>query len=145
MNYASSQGWVSFPIIVLILILVGSSQFFLRQFEKQSQRFWEEGHVAQQQPPWSLFESRVVAHVRDSQAVTSRCLPFCNPFHIEDWNQIFKHNNQIILWRLEHSDNGNETDYRLCAKAFQANEHQCWWLEKNSNRLVARSHLLLMQ
>lgn len=128
-------GWVSLPIIALLLVLSTLSVSYQQRLQAAFQWRGQLDDVNQEQQVWTEFVDQVVANPNFSNAAPSECRGFC-PIRAHSHNQRWQQGSLSLAYRLEgHQtvlDEAGRTSnfYRLCATQNQY-QYRCWWWQES--------------
>ncbi len=140
------QGWISLPIIALLIALSSLSMQFQ---EKQLASYLWQGHVAEvteEQSLWADFQKALVLSPSFALSVLSECIGFCD-LQVIVSEQTWQSGDASLRYRWEryeslpNEDENLATFYRLCATQNQQ-QYRCWWWQENrllSNGWVSAS------
>lgn len=127
MGGRGNKGWVSLPIIVLLLAVASLSQAYYVRVQSSYKWKMKLQSVSQEKKIWEKFESEWVLSPDFSQARKSPCQGFCALQSVQntgmEWWQ--GHNRLFVQWE-KYTEDGSATYYRLCASQHLF-RYQCWW------------------
>jgi hypothetical protein len=134
--FRTQRGWVSLPIIALLLAMSSLSMHYQQRLLASYQWRGQVNEVEADQQIWSDFWQDLVESPSFTSATASVCVGFCalgEPVQEKTWQKA----NQLMHYRWEsyeslpdESDN-TETFYRLCATQNQQ-QYRCWWWRESS-------------
>lgn len=137
--FRTQHGWVSLPIVALLLAMSSLSMHFQERLMAAYQWRGQENEVEADQKVWADFRQALVVSPSFTLATASECIGFCDlgeRSHEKTWQK----DNQLVYYRWEsyeslpdESDN-TKISYRLCATQNQQ-QYLCWWWREN--RLLA--------
>ena len=138
--YLSGQrGWVSLPIIALLLALSTLSAHYQQGLQAGFKWRSQLNDVTEEQKIWTDFYQAWVVSAHFSAAQASTCIGFC-ALHESRLESIWQTRNQQLYYRWERytsvpdeMDN-TQRSYRLCATQNQQ-QYRCWWWHEH--RLLA--------
>lgn len=139
MRRASSRGWVSLPILVLLMTVAGLSLAYQQRLQERFLLRSTLEAFNQSTQIWQAFEQAVVVSVDFSaaSAAQSQCAGFCriNASAYSVNATVWRHDATEVtyLWRY-YTDAESVRFYRLCARHQQQN--YCWWWRHH--RLISR-------
>lgn len=134
-TFYDQKGWVSLPIIALLLALSTLSVNYQQRWQAAFQWRAQLDEVTQEQKIWIDFFSSMAVNPDFSSAKNSDCLGFCDLMSHHQQKE-WQKNGQAIRYRWEHYQSvANESAatnhfYRLCATQNQ-HQYQCWWWQEN--------------
>lgn len=129
------RGWVSLPIIALLLALSTLSVHYQQRLQAAFQWRGQLDDVNQEQQVWTEFVDQVVANPNFSIATPSECRGFC-PIRIHSHNQRWQQGGQSLRYRWEgyqavlDEPSRRSNFYRLCATQNQY-QYRCWWWQES--------------
>lgn len=130
----SQSGWVSLPIIALLLAVSALSVRYQDDLLAAYQWRGQLSDIENEQKIWTVFKSEFITSPDFLSALDSECLGFCdlltdqNHRHENTWQS----DNQEIhyQWMRDELIGGEgidlSTSYRLCATQNQQ-DYVCWW------------------
>lgn len=136
-KHRSLQGWVSLPILVLLITVAGLSLAYQQRLEAHFVFRSTLDSLTKSTQLWQAFEGSLVASVDFSLATESLCQGFCpltSNAYMANAN-VWRHGEDALMyqWRY-YSHDENRRFYRLCARHQQQN--YCWWWQEH--RLISR-------
>ena len=133
------RGWVSLPIIALLLAMSSLSMHFQERLMASYKWRGQVNEVEADQQIWSDFQQALVASPSFASAKASECVGFCE-LGGSSQEKTWRKDNQLVHYRWEsyeslpdESDN-TQISYRLCATQNQR-QYRCWWWRES--RLLA--------
>jgi len=140
------QGWVSLPVIVLLLVVASLSLAYQQRLQDAFQWRATLDDVNQSSILWQKFQQERVLSPAFHDAQISTCIGFCSLIssasliHTMVWHS----NNEediTYLWRYYDNTQGVRF-YRLCARQDQQ-QYRCWWWRDHtliSQGIVSATH-----
>ena len=142
---SSHHGFISLPIMLLLLFIVALSYRFYQQLASDRQWRYQQQSALNNQQIWHAFEMDIVFTVVPRMAKMSECYGFCTLSEIEKWNNQYTFSSQNgqqqgnnaeenLYWFF--TKNSKEIPYyRLCARRQSLSESKCWWYKKEGETL----------
>ncbi|QUX92490.1 hypothetical protein CYL31_14255 [Marinomonas sp. A3A] len=137
--FRTQQGWVSLPIIALLLAMSSLSMHFQERLMASYKWRGQVNEVEANQQIWTDFQQALVVSPSFASATASACVGFCELSQRSKENG-WQKDDQFIYYRWESyeslPDESENTDvsYRLCATQNQQ-QYRCWWWRES--RLLA--------
>lgn len=137
--FSGQQGWVSLPIIALLLALSTLSAHYQQGLEAGLKWRSQLYNVTEEQQIWTDFYQALVVSAHFSAANASTCIGFCD-LREPRLESIWQARNQRLYYRWEsYISSPDEMEnpqrsYRLCATQNQQ-QYRCWWWHEH--RLLA--------
>jgi hypothetical protein len=137
--FRTQQGWVSLPIIALLLAMSSLSMHFQQRLMASHQWRGQVNEVDANLKIWDDFYLAFVISPSFTSAKASECIGFCELSQRSKENG-WQKDDQFIYYRWESyeplPDESENTDvsYRLCATQNQQ-QYRCWWWRES--RLLA--------
>lgn len=137
--YCQSRGWVTFPLVLLLIALLGLSQMTYKTLKEE--REWQAQQVSAfaQQDEWNRFIEKRVMNLDTDMAERGDCLGICPLMTPKDWPYEDFLSDMSIRWALDMWERDSERFYRLCALAEGDINHRCWWFGGNSDDVIISS------
>tara|TARA_R110001606_G_C15364985_1_gene648950 strand:- start:294 stop:746 length:453 start_codon:yes stop_codon:yes gene_type:complete len=137
--FHAQQGWVSLPIVALLLAMSSLSMHFQERLMAAYQWRGQVNEVEADQQIWADFRQALVVSPSFTSAKASECIGFC-ALGERSQEKTWQKDNQLVHYRWEsyeslpdESDNA-KISYRLCATQNQQ-QYLCWWWRED--RLLA--------
>ncbi|NLQ18424.1 hypothetical protein HGG82_12445 [Marinomonas sp. M1K-6] len=133
------RGWVSLPIIALLLAISALSSQYQQRLQAGYKWRGQLHDVEEGQQIWGDFYQAWVVAADFSSAKASACVGFCD-LQQSALERIWQSNDQWVYYRWERyvsvPDESENThlSYRLCATQNQQ-QYRCWWWQES--RLLA--------
>ena len=119
----SRAGWVSLPIIVLIVSLGG--MLLAQQWSINTQHQWQHYYdVTDERELWHLVWDQL--QYAPSRLQTGACAEFCSPWDDTAVWQKMTIAEQEVWYQAQHIQQGTSKVQRWCASRNQLTLH-CWW------------------
>ncbi|WP_219703825.1 hypothetical protein [Marinomonas lutimaris] len=137
--FRTQQGWVSLPIIALLLAMSSLSMHFQERLMASYKWRGQVNEVDANLKIWDDFYLAFVISPSFTSAKASECIGFCELSQRSKENG-WQKDDQFIYYRWESyeslPDESENTDvsYRLCATQNQQ-QYRCWWWRES--RLLA--------
>ena len=135
----SQRGWVSLPIIALLLAVSALSVRYQEDLLAAYQWRGQLSDIEEEQKFWTAFQSEFVASPSFSSALDSECVGFCDLLEQQESDQekTWQYSNQTFTYQWSRYEGSAEeesssepessqTSYRLCATQNQQ-VYLCWW------------------
>lgn len=137
--FRTQRGWVSLPIIALLLAMSSLSMHFQERLMASYKWRGQVNEVEADLQIWTNFQQALILTPSFVSATASECIGFCDlreSIQEKSWQK----DNQLVHYRWESyeslPDESDDTQifYRLCATQNQQ-QYRCWWWQES--RLLA--------
>lgn len=137
-SLTSQRGWVSLPIIALLLAVSALSVRYQEDLLAAYQWRGQLSDIEEEKKFWTAFQSQFVTSPSFSSALDSECVGFCdvltdqNNGNENEWQDDGSYNDNKQLdyqwsrYELEEEGVKVSVSYRLCATQNQQ-DYLCWW------------------
>ena len=142
---SSLGGWVSLPVILLLLLMITLQSAFSQRLNLMRSRFYQEHLIQSEEYIWSAYYFDRVINLRAESALQAECGEFCPALRNLNWTQSYVWRGQTLYERWEYQEVDQKRHFRLCAMHQARGAMRCWWFQYKADQLVPVGYLNRME